>query len=594
MQRMTSYQRLFTASYAKALNLPLQITISSVSCGGTTLFSDGQLTLPLPQPARLKRRLLGELRPAAAAATVRAAGDAAAAAKANGLPAANTSSSGASQQQQQQSRYLVMVEVITRFAVAGPADADAKDSIVSGVLSSTSETLKKTLSAFFGAPAIIRDIQSLGSGVLVGLNPNATADHGAAAAAEVAAVAAATAAAEDATTDTLTATASSADDDDLVASVELDLPLDLDITLDEEPIAETFIPPSFDFDFGSGEDPLTAAFAALDLHLPQMPADQPSAEVQTVGAEPVTQQPADSTAASSAAASGEDSSAAGLRLGQGGALMSAEEGDDVAAVADSKQQQQQQQQQQKRQAATVLAAPWQQVDTDHHHHHHEQQGQTLGYAPPATAPAAAAAGSKAAAMQTSKGSQQPVYTPYTPLPPAVPVDLLSLLGTTARSRRSSKPAELAAAAAMPSPPAPAAVVEPAQPQHKQTEPEESYDVYTPWEGAGDAAAFAKAPPCPFPLKKQHALVDRQGRFIGWNKGAECMFRPAATRPAYQQQQQQQGKAPVSWEQAPACSFAPTKDNVVWDRLERGWSQEQGQSCAFRVSHAIAESVGARS
>jgi hypothetical protein len=479
-----------------------------------------------------------------------------------------------------------MVKVITRFAIAGPADAASKDAIVSGVLSRTSDALNNPLRTFFGAPAVIRDIQSLGSGVLVGLNPIASADRGAAAAAEVAAVAAATAAADEAAT-----TPTSADDDDLVASVELDLPLDLDITLDEEPVAETFIPPSFEFDFGSGEDPLTAAFAALNLQLPQMAGDQPRAAAPALGADPVAQQPADAAAAAAAAA-GEDSSAAGLRLGQGGALMSAEEESDVAAVAD-KQQQQQQQQQQKRQAATVLAAPWQQVAADQHHHQQQQlqqKSQTLGYEPAPAAPPAAAAATQAA-TQTSKGGQQPIYTPYTPLPLGVPVDLSSLLGTTARSRRSAKPAELTAAAAMlpPSPP-PAVVSRPAQPKQEQTEPQASSDVYNPWEEAADAAAYAKAPPCPFPLTKQHALVDRQGRFIGWNKGAECMFRPAAAKPAYQQQQQQQqqqqpGKTPVSWEQAPACSFAPTKENVVWDRSERGWGQEHGQSCAFRVSNA---------
>jgi hypothetical protein len=546
MQRMTAYQRLLASAYAKALNIPLQSsTVSSVTCGGTTVFSGGKMTLPLPQPARHRRRLLGELWPAAAAA-------------ANGSNSSSSSSATSQQQQQQQqqpSGFLVMVEVVTRFAIAGPADAAAKDAVESGVLSGTTEALNGPLSSFFGAPAIIRDIQSLGSGVLVGLDPKSSADRGAAAAAEIAAVAAADAATSDSSP---AAAAAAGDDDDLVASVELDLPVDLDITLDEEPVAETFIPPSFDFDFGNADDPLTAAFAALDLQLPQLPADQPRAEAEVLGAGTVAQQPTDQ---------GDESVGAGLRLGQDGALMSGDD-DNVEAVANFHQQQQQQLQ--KRQPAAVLTVPSKQVVVDHQEQQQQQQ---------ATSDNAAAT----AAMEVPKGGQRPDYTPYTPLPPGVPVDVASLLGTTnARSRRSAQPVEITTASAPPPPAAPA--LNPAIPTVQSSSIQTS-DVYTPWEGVGDEVAYAKAPPCPFPLTKQHALVDRKGRFIGWNKGAECMFKPNAARQASQQQQQQQpGKAPVSWEEAPACSFAPTKDNVAWDRAERGWGHENGQSCAFRVRH----------
>jgi hypothetical protein len=474
------------------------------------------------------------------------------------------------------------------------------------------------------------------------LDLNAGADGGAAAAAEVAAVAAA-ATSEELPADPSAAAASEIDDA-LVASVELNLPLDLEIELEEEPIAETLIPPSFDYVVGDAEDPLTAAFAALNLQMPQMPEQLPRAAAETLGAD--NQSTSSSAAAAAAAEGGAASSAgsvpkdsqdgSGLRLGQDGALMS-------AAAADVSVTSQNNKQQQKRQPATVLAAaaPPKQVPTQ------KQQQQQLQKETLDTAANTAAAATAAVVLAT-KGGKPPMYTPYTPLPPGVPIDA-NLLGSFAHSRRGEKPAEVkmttaaagaaaAAAVAAAAAPPPPPVLTPV-PSKTSTVSAKPQAVYIPWGSDGAAAALADAPPCPFPLTKRNAVVDRQGRFFGWSNGAECMFKPAAavastklsqpsaawaaakpcakklagqlatadsagllwgwengascafkTTGQQQQQQQQQGlvnsasvSTAISWEDAPVCMNAPTQGTVVWDEKERGWGQEHGQRCAFRVS-----------
>lgn len=80
----------------------------------------------------------------------------------------------------------------------------------------------------------------------------------------------------------------------------------------------------------------------------------------------------------------------------------------------------------------------------------------------------------------------------------------------------------------------------------------------------------------YPVRVPAALAPGAGRLWGWQAGRSCAFRDQRT-----QLPSPPGQVLVTWDTAPVCKGKPWGSNAVRGADGQLWGYENGASCAFR-------------
>jgi len=88
--------------------------------------------------------------------------------------------------------------------------------------------------------------------------------------------------------------------------------------------------------------------------------------------------------------------------------------------------------------------------------------------------------------------------------------------------------------------------------------------------------YAVAPTCTRAPTSLNSVADSSGRLWGWEKGQSCVFRAAAVAPT-----QPVSYSATTWQSSPSCWGVPSPQNSVLDDLGRLWGWQNGASCAYR-------------